>query len=226
MSGRLNKMFLVASAAITMSCQGDRAVNPTPAPPGVPPEPSAVLSSVVVSPATLDLQDSEIAFLGVTARDQRGQWMDPLGRIEYSSTDISIATVSDQGRVTAIAPGTVTISATVTIRNSISTGSMTVTVRRASLSDSLILTGTDHGWQPEAGHVTAGGIVEWRTGRVDWQHVPFTTVYLLTENYGYAGDSVDVRSGSGTHKFEKSGTVRYCTNGCWDPPDFGVIYVH
>jgi len=36
---------------------------------------------------------------------------------------------------------------------------------------------------------------------------------------------VDVSSGSGTRRFETPGTVRYCSGGCWDPPDYGVIIV-
>jgi hypothetical protein len=32
-------------------------------------------------------------------------------------------------------------------------------------------------------------------------------------------------SGSATRRFTTPGTYHYCSGGCWDPPDFGVVYV-
>ena len=49
--------------------------------------------------------------------------------------------------------------------------------------------------------------------------------YLLDMNYAVL-DSLYWNNGLITHTFAAPGAYRFCSGGCWDPPEFGIIYSH
>ena len=84
----------------------------------------------------------------------------------------------------------------------------------------------ERGWQPSVAHLTAGGTVEWLTaGPRSRSDVPHGFLYLMDKRYAVV-DSMDLSTGSATLKLPTAGEYLYCSAGCWDPPDFGVFYVH
>ncbi len=73
---------------------------------------SAPVTTVVVSPASIDLPVGQSQVLSVTPRDASGNPV--AGRVvSWSSSSSSVASVSSTGTVTAVAAGTATVSATV-----------------------------------------------------------------------------------------------------------------
>ena len=126
--------------------------------------------------------------------------------------------------MTAIAGGFADISITIVIGTTSKSAHFRTYVFRAVSPDSIILTSGRIGWEPSQAQVKPGGTVQWRIGAIDWAGVPVTHIYLMDEQYGIV-DSVDVRTGSATRRFESGGLVTYCSGYCWDAPDWGVIYV-
>ncbi|WP_284352167.1 beta strand repeat-containing protein [Roseisolibacter agri] len=114
----------VAAGSATISATsegqtGSAAVTVTAAPPPTP----APVVSVAVSPSTLALQTGATGQLSATPRDASGNAL--TGRtITWSTSNASVATVSSAGVVTAVGPGSATITATSEGR----TGSAAVTV--------------------------------------------------------------------------------------------------
>lgn len=102
-----------------MACGGsDAATGPTPP----PPPPPTTVAQVDVSPGTGHVVSGDTLRLHATPKDAQGNVLS--GRsVTWNSSQPSVATVS-QGLVTAIAPGSATISATVEGR----VGTATVTV--------------------------------------------------------------------------------------------------
>src|SRR5256885_3465914 len=95
------------TAAITATSEGKTASAPVSvnAPPPVP------VSSVTVSPATISLQVGASAQLSAVTRDANGAVLTNRV-ISWTSANTAIATVSNAGLVTAVALGSVSISAT------------------------------------------------------------------------------------------------------------------
>ena len=143
------------AAALTASC-GDDAVEPiTP-------------TTVTVSPASATLQSlGETVQLTATVQDQNGQAMSGI-TLSWTSGDPQLGTVSSSGLVTAVANGTVTVTATA---GSVA-GSATLTVEQvpadvAVASDSLVLGAIGDTVRVEAtfadanGHAIADAGAEW-----------------------------------------------------------------
>ncbi len=49
-------------------------------------------------------------------------------------------------------------------------------------------------------------------------------LYLFDKGYTVV-DSLNLSSGSAL-RLMTAGEYRYCSAECWDPPDYGVVYVH
>lgn len=95
-----------------------------PPPPPPPPPPTLVVTTVSVSPAAAALVAGDTVRLRATVRDQNGNEM--TGRtIGWSSSSSTIATVTTDGLVTAVAGGSATITATVETRSGTATLSVT-----------------------------------------------------------------------------------------------------
>ena len=148
-------MTILLAAALGASC-GDDAVEPiTP-------------TTVTVSPASASLQSlGEIVQLTATVQDQNGQAMSGI-TVMWTSGDTELGTVSPSGLVTAVANGTVRVTAKA---GSVS-GSATVTIQQvpadvAVASDSLVLGAIGDTTRVKAtfadanGHAIADAGAEW-----------------------------------------------------------------
>jgi plastocyanin len=165
--------------------------------------------------------------LQVFARDQRGKLMPSVVGLTFSSSDPAIATVTSSGFVKGVAGGTADISVATTVEGVTRSAAMKATILAATPLANVVLTADlKRGWQPSVAHLTVGGTVQWVTaGPLSWSEVPHRMLYLLDTMYSVV-DSLDLSAGSATREFPTAGEYRYCSAGCWDPPDFGVVYVH
>lgn len=216
-------ILLVISVFGTACDPATDSVQPRRDPPTVDPPAATTLE---VLPSTVTLEQGNTVQLEVFVRDQRGQPIVPLGPLTFSSSDPAIATVSNGGFVTGVAPGAVDISVTKMVAGIAKSAAMKATVLQATTLANLVLTADPKsGWQPTVAHMTAGGTVQWVAGPRSWSDVPQRWLWLLDKSYSVV-DSLDLSTGSATRKLEIPGEYRYCSAGCWDPPDFGVVYVH
>jgi plastocyanin len=218
-------ILLVTSACI--GCESNRVTESVL--PGINrprPDPS-VLTTLEVLPSTVTLEQGFTVQLGIVARDQRGARMADAGGVTFTSSDSAIAKVSSSGFVTAVAAGTADILVTKTVAGVTRSAAMKATILPATPLANVVLTADlKRGWQPSVAHLIVGGTVQWVTaGPLSWSEVPHRMLYLLDTEYSVM-DSLDLSTGSTTRKFETAGEYRYCSAGCWDPPDFGVVYVH
>jgi plastocyanin len=227
MTARSITLMLLVTSGFSIACESTRvteSVQPGVDPPG--PDPS-VLTTLEVLPRTVTLEEGATVQLEIFARDQRGVLMANVGIVAFSSSDPAIAEVSGSGMVTGAAAGTADISVTKTVAAVTRSAAMKATILQALPSPSLVITADlQRGWQPSVAHLTVGGTVRWLTaGPRSWSDVPHRMLYLLDERYAVV-DSLDLSTGSATLKLQTAGEYRYCSAGCWDPPDFGIVYVH
>jgi Big-like domain-containing protein len=227
MTARSITLMLLVTSALSIACEGNRiteSVQPWVDPPGLDP---SVFTTFEVSPSTVTLEQGSTVQLGTVARDQRGVLIVHVGGVTFSSSDAAIANVSGSGLVTGIAAGTADISVTKTIAGVTRSAAMKATIPEVIPSASLVITADlRRGWQPSIAHLTVGGTVLWVTaGPRSWSDVPHRMLYLMDKSYAVV-DSLDLRTGSATLKMLTAGEYRYCSAGCWDPPDYGVVYVH
>lgn len=219
--------FLVVCAAAGLACAGDESLAPTPQAPAPQAKESSVLTRVSLGPVSPYRLPGETFPLLVVPRDQLGVPMVP-DAITYSSSDPAVAAVSDSGIVTAVTVGTAIISATAIIGASSRTGAILVTVnepRNPYTPYGVLLVFGAWGWEPPVVDVNAGDLVEWSASGRSWSGVSTDILWLMDENYGVL-EKLDLAGGIAKRTFETAGTYRYCSGGCWDPPDFGVIRVN
>jgi plastocyanin len=183
-----------------------------------PPGPtSSVLTSVVVTPATATLftvEPGNTATLSGVAKDQDGQTMSGLGSPSFSSDNGAIATVSDNGTITAVGAGTVHITASLTAGGVTKTGTSTVTARVAPAIATVFA--PQFAFQPAAVDLSAGGTMTWTFGPIQ-HNVTFTTA-------GAPGNVADLGNGSASRTFPTHGTFSFeCTihQGMT-----GIVHVH
>lgn len=89
---------------------GDPTSPPAPPPPPPPPPPPAAVATVDLTPTASTLRVSHTRQLSATPRDQAGNALSDRP-VSWTSSASSVASVSGSGLVTAVAPGTATISA-------------------------------------------------------------------------------------------------------------------
>ena len=219
MTARYIALMLLVTSAFGIACDSSRATQPALDP--------AVLTTLEVVPSTvaLALEWGSSAQLGLAARDQRGVPMYS-GRVTFSSSNSAIARVSGSGLVLGVAAGTADVSVTYTVAGVTQSAAVKATVHPGFPSSLVIRADSERGWQPSVAHLTAGGTVQWLTaGPRSWSDVPHRFLYLMDERYAVV-DSLDLSTGSATLKLPTAGEYRYCSAGCWDPPDHGIVYVH
>lgn len=237
---RTQRIWLVLACTVAgIACRGETVVEPppvagqpSPAPPSAPPPapplapppaPSAVFASLGITPDTAAMAPGEALPLLVRALDQNGRQVDIL-KVEWSSSATDVATVTSSGEVRGVAPGAAVIRARVTVGQVTGSAGMAVRILPVPALTSVVLASGPQGWQPSAAYLQTGGSVEWTSGPVSWAEAPVTWIWLMDINYRVV-DSVDVRSGSATRRFQEPGVINYCSGGCWDPPDYGTIFV-
>lgn len=220
-------LLLLLTAAFSVACESNRVIEPVRRGPDQRPLDPSVFTTLEILPDTVTLEEGATVQLEIVARDQRGAVMPNLTGVTFSSSDPAIASVSSSGLVKGVTAGLADISATKTLTLVTRSAAMRATIRPVTPSASLVITADlSRGWQPSVAHLAAGGTVQWVTaGPRSWSGVPHGMLYLLDKNYE-AVDSLDLRTGSATLTIMTAGEYRYCSAACWDPPDYGVVYVH
>ena len=222
MKARLVSPLVLVCAGIIACDVRERVVEPDPYTP--PPSGEALFGSVLLSSRIDALVEGDTVRMKAVPADLDGNEILVPYAVTYGSYDPSIATVSQTGLVTALALGSTEIWASIVVGHTTKTTAFRAYVFSASSPSSVVLISGRNGWQPSQVQVTPGGTVEWRIEPVDWAGVPVDHIALMDGQYRVV-DSIDVKTGSGTRRFESRAFYRYCTGMCWDPPDWGVIYV-
>jgi plastocyanin len=174
------------------------------------------LTTVEITPgsATLySLAPGNTVQLAGVAKNQDG---DVMGGVEvtFSSPSAAIATVSDDGLVTAVAAGTVEIKGSATFDGITVDGGSTVTVQVAP--GSATVTAPQFAYLPAAVHVSEGGTVTWTFAGVV-HDVDFTTA-------GAPADIPEFDNASDSRAFPASGVYDYqCTR---QASMHGTVTVH
>jgi plastocyanin len=180
------------------------------------PDPS-VFTTVEVTPPIATLFTAapvNSVALTVVAKDQNGQAMDNVGPPEFSSEDDAVATVGDDGTVTAAGTGTVLITATVTAGDVTKSGTASVTVLVAPVAATV--TAPQFAFLPNVVDVSAGGSVTWLVGAIH-HTVTFTTP-------GSPASIPEIQSTSASRVFPVVGSFSYRCD--FHPGMAGVVRVH
>jgi plastocyanin len=177
--------------------------------------PPSVLTTVVVTPATSSLftvAPGNTIRLSVVAQDQHGRTM--AGTPSFSSDNATIADVSSAGTITAVAAGTATITASLTIDGVTKEGTATVTTQVAP--EFVTVSAPGNVFQPTTVDVRAGGTVTWTFQSTPHQ-VNFTTANA-------PADIPEFQNGSVSRVFPSSSLeYRYQCSG---PGMSGFVRVH
>ena len=201
-------LTLLILAATGAGCGGDgQTVDP----------PGRVLTTLELTPATATLftvAPGNTVTLAAVARDQDGGTMAGVGSPSYSTDNGAVASVSQDGTITAVAAGTAAITGTLTAGDVTRTDVTTVTVQAAPTSAAVTTPGL--AFQPVAVDVGAGGSVSWTFGPTP-HNVSFETA-------GAPEDVPDLQNGAASRVFPTNGSFNYrCTI---HPQMTGAVHVH
>jgi plastocyanin len=199
---------LLVATEIGAGCGGG--TDPTPAG-------DAVLTTLEVTPANpiaFTVAPGNSVTLTVVAKDQNGRTMIGAGAPSFASDNIAIASVTGQGIITALAPGTAQITTSLTAGGVTKTGTAMLTARLAAPSAAVFAPETS--FEPGSVDVQPNGTVNWTFGLIP-HNVVFTT----------AGAPVNIA------EFSNSSTSRtFPTHGSYayrcliHPGMAGVVNVH
>ena len=171
---------------------------------GSGPEPR-VLTTLELTPATADLftvAPGNSITLTVVAKDQDGGVMTGLGPASFSTSNAGIATVDGNATVSAVAPGTAQISASLTAGSETKSAAMQVTVQAAAASASVAAPSLE--FVPAVVHVQAGGVVTWTA-----EDLPHTVTFTTS---GAPPEIPYLEQESASRTFPTNGTFEYlCT---------------
>jgi hypothetical protein len=220
---QLSVALVFAAAAFCAACESDRTAAPLLDAPIDLPQ-ANVLTSLELLPSSAELVEQSEFQLTAVSRNQNGRPMPVSSPVSYSSDAPQVARVSSTGFVTGVSPGTAVITAEISLGSLVLKSATTVRVRELALSSGAVLYAQSGGWQPNPAIITAGSAVEWKAGMIAVSGRTVSKVYLLDMDYRVT-DSLDLSSGSATRTFTSPGTIRYCSNACWDPPEFGIITI-
>jgi plastocyanin len=199
MSATSSRTAILLLLAAGTGCGGS-----DPSDPIVPP-PDLVLTTVEVTPDTatlFTLQPGNWVRLTATPKDQDGGVMSGLPDPTFSSDDEAVGTVDAEGIVTAAAPGTARVTASLTVDGITKAGSSEITVVEASAASEV--TAPQFAFVPQVADVAAGGKVTWTVAGIH-HTVAFTTS-------GAPADIPEMLFQSVSRTFSTPGTFQYrCT---------------
>jgi plastocyanin len=176
-----------------------------------------VLTTLEVSPATAALftvAPGNTVTLTLIAKDQRGETMTGVGSPTFSSGNSAVATVSDDGTITATGAGTTEVTASLTAGGVTATGTTTVSAQVTPATATV--TAPSFAYQPQVVDVTAAGTVTWSFGAIH-HDVTFTTA-------GAPANVPELRNGSAARAFPDPGTFAYRCS--FHPGMTGTVRVH
>jgi plastocyanin len=143
------------------------AAQQQPNPPQQPAPPAATIAAFALNPATVSLVPGGTAQLDPVATDASGARVTPLPQVAWSVADATKAGVANGGVVTAIAPGSTTVSASFSAGGRTWTATASVTVTAAPASSATVQ-GVEDAFTPSSVTITTGGTVTWTM--VDEEH--------------------------------------------------------
>jgi plastocyanin len=161
-----------------------------------------VLTTVEVTPATstlFNLPPGNTVELAASPKDQNGDVMTGLDAATFTSASEAVATVADDGTVTAAGAGSTEITAAMTDGDVIQTGSATVVVEAAPATAAVGASGL--AFSPATVDVSAGGTVTWTFGEIP-HDVTFSTP-------GAPQNVPLLQNGSASRDFAENGTFQY-----------------
>ena len=155
---RFTMAILLTCAAFAAGCggSGDGGGGGTTAPA------PAVLTTVEVTPGTASLftaSPGNTVVLTVVAKDQYGTRITNIASTSFSSQNGSVATVGNDGTVSAAGAGVAQVTASVTAGGVTRSGATTVTVRVASAAATV--TAPAFSFLPDIVDISVGGNVTW-----------------------------------------------------------------
>ena len=184
---------------------------------GSGPEPSGgVLTTLEVTPATSSLYTvapGNTVTLSVVAKDQDGKAMTGAAPT-FSSDNAGSAAVGADGKVTAVAEGTSTITASLSMGGVTKTATAAITTIVAAASGTV--TAPAITYLPADLNVRAGGTVTWT-----FQSIPHTVTFTTS---GSPAGMLEFHDGSDSRVFPTNGTYNYRCD--IHPGMVGVIHVH
>ena len=172
--------------------------------------------TVQVTPATATLfsiAPGNTVELSASARNQDGQILSG-GTTTFASGNTAVATVSGGGVVTAVAPGTAQITASVSLDGATVSGTTAITVEEADPTATVRAPALV--FSPATVDVRAGGTVTWTIEDIP-HSIDFTTS-------GAPADIGELVNESASRQFPAGGTFNYL---CGIHPQMtGVVRVH
>jgi plastocyanin len=175
-----------------------------------------VLTTLEVTPASSSLYTvapGNTVTLSVVAKDQNGKVMTGAAPT-FSSDNAGSASVGGDGKITAVAEGTSTITASLSMGGVSKTGSATITTVVAAASGTV--TAPARIYQPADLNVRAGATVTWT-----FQSVPHTVTF---SSPGSPQGLSEFHDASDSRVFPTSGTYNYSCD--IHPGMAGVVHVH
>jgi plastocyanin len=127
----------------------------------------AAFTTLALSPAAGAVTVGGTLPLTATPRDQNGQAMAGLPAATFTTSSAAIATVSASGVVTGVAPGTATITGSLTSGGVTRTATASITVTGGGTTppptggSSATVRGLEHAFSPASVTITPGGTVTW-----------------------------------------------------------------
>ena len=134
----------------------------------------------------------------VVTKDQDGQPMDAVGSIDFSSSDEAVSTVGQDGTITAVAPGSARITASLTVDGVTLSDVTSVTVEDAPAAATV--TAPAFAYEPDTVDVSAGGEVTWTFADL---------AHTVTFDTPGAPESFALQGGSMTRAFPGAGVFEY-----------------
>ncbi|HEU0298241.1 MAG TPA: Ig-like domain-containing protein [Longimicrobium sp.] len=170
--------------------------------PPQPNPPAAAIAAFALNPGTVSLVAGGTAQLEPVITDASGARVTVLPQMAWSVADPTKAGVANGGVVTALAPGSTTVSASFAAGGRTWTATASVTVRQAAASSATVQ-GVEDAFTPSTVTITTGGTVTWTM--VDEEHdVTWTGAAPAEGNIPRIDDDE-----SATRTFAVAGTYTY-----------------
>jgi plastocyanin len=206
-------LILPLCAVLAIACGSDSGLGPKSVTAKSDTLPALVVTTIAMAPDSFALMQGDEYALTIDAWDQFGakltdtlqnRWVD---KATIVSSDSGIARVSRGGRVTAVTPGLVRVTASLTVGGRTVTDSVTTKVNPATAMSARLTWSPDGGWSPGTVSVKAGATVTW----VIPDSVKADPIWLNV--WDDNPEKLDFVDGIATHTFPTPGDYFYGTGG-------------
>ena len=162
------------------------------------------VASIAVTPATRTLAPNATQDLTVRALDALNNEITGAGTPTFESSNDAAATVAANGRVTAVANGTATITVTLVTVDGTRTATSVITVATQTFPGTATVTLGATTFSPQTVDIAVNGTVTWNNTS--------STLHNVTFGSGSVNNIPDHMSGSNARTFTSVGTFDYvCT---------------